>query len=133
MVSESDSTGFDLLRELAAGGVQTTSLRNVARQLGMSPSGLSKVLRGSRSQAATRRRLERWIVWNRARGEEPRVSPAEYAARVVVHGLPSHRQAHALSRLGDALAESFSRADVAAPDWLARLRAGVDDDAPPSE
>lgn len=132
MVSESDSAGFDVLRELAAGGVRNTSLRSVARQLGMSPSGLSKVLGGSRSQAATRRRLERWIVWNRARGEESRVPPAEYAARVVVHGLPSHRQADALSRLGEVLAESFSEAGVAVPDWLARLRAASDDDAPPS-
>lgn len=133
MVSESDSAGFDLLREIAAGGVRNTSLRNVARQLGMSPSGLSKVLGGSRSQAATRRRLERWIVWNRARGGEPRVPPAEYAARVLVHGLPSRRQPHALSLLAETLARSFSEAGVDVPDWLAQLRAADEDDAPPSE
>lgn len=71
MVSASDSAGFGFLRGLAAGGVRASSLRNVARQLGMRPSGLSRVLGGYRSEAATRRRRQRWIVRNRARRSVP--------------------------------------------------------------
>lgn len=129
MVSGSESAGFELLLRLTAQRVDGTSLRNVASELGMSPTGLSKLLGGSRSQTATRRRLERWVVWQRARDEVS--SPSEPAARVLVHGLPAALHPDALSRVAAVLATSYERAGVDAPEWMDRLRAPAD--APPSD
>lgn len=127
MVSESESAGFARLVRLAALRVEGTSLRSVASQLGLSPSGLSKVLGGSRSQAGTRRRLERWVVSQRARATEPPAQPVEESLRVLVHGLPSVLHPAVLSDLADAVAESYGRSGIAAPEWVATLRPSAGD------
>jgi transcriptional regulator with XRE-family HTH domain len=48
------------LRNAAALEVEATSLRSVAREIGMSPTGLKKFLNGTMPYAPTLRRLRRW-------------------------------------------------------------------------
>ena len=126
MVSESESAGFARLVRLAALRVEGSSLRSVAGELGLSPSGLSKLLGGSRSQAGTRRRLERWVVSQLASDAEPADEPAEESLRVLAHGLPSVLHPVLLAELADAVAESYGRSGVAAPGWVAALRTSAD-------
>jgi hypothetical protein len=127
MVSESDSAGFARLVRLAALRVEGTSLRSVAGELGLSPSGLSKLLGGSRSQAGTRRRLERWVVSQRAGTPDAPSPPAEESLRVLAHGLPSALHPPLLAELADAVAESYGRSGVDVPEWVAALRASAGD------
>lgn len=53
---------LERMREVLARRVEATSLRHVAREVGMSPTGVQKVLDGADSYSRTRRKLERWYV-----------------------------------------------------------------------
>lgn len=50
------------LRRAASRAVDASSLRAVAKSLGMSPSGLQKFLDGARPREATRRKLQLWYA-----------------------------------------------------------------------
>src|SRR3954464_6897027 len=54
------------LRSAAAARVQNTSLRGVAREIGMSPTGLKKFLFGTAPYSPTLRRLRKWYVHHAA-------------------------------------------------------------------
>jgi hypothetical protein len=68
-----------VLRDAVRRRVEQTSIRVVAEEIGMSPSGLHILLRGSRPHPATREKLVRWYVEQRdaqeTRGEP--VSPVD--------------------------------------------------------
>lgn len=122
MPSPTDQHAFENLLRIAADEVEATSLRNVARHLGMSPTGLQKVLDGTRTLPGTRRKLERWYVRERLHTpDEPEDDAAFYAARVLVQGIPPGRQDDVLADVGAALAESFASAGEPRPAWLDRL------------
>jgi hypothetical protein len=53
------------LRDAVRRRVEQTSIRAVAEEIGMSPSGLHVLLRGSRPHGATREKLVRWYVEQR--------------------------------------------------------------------
>ncbi|MCA1791645.1 MAG: hypothetical protein LC667_17875, partial [Thioalkalivibrio sp.] len=65
-MSERPQTTIDRLREAVTIRVQATSLRSVARQVGMSPSGLDKFLMGGMPYQKSRRKLFDWL--HRERG-----------------------------------------------------------------
>ncbi|HVH11557.1 MAG TPA: hypothetical protein VM759_00825, partial [Longimicrobium sp.] len=56
------NTTIKHLRETAAARVENTSLRSVAREIGMSPTGLKKFLLGTAPYSPTLRRLRNWYV-----------------------------------------------------------------------
>lgn len=49
------------LRSAAAARVEATSLRRTAREIGLSPTGLSKFLSGTKPYMKTLRKLRRWF------------------------------------------------------------------------
>lgn len=116
--SESAPTVAEI-RDAVAESVSSTSLRQVAREVGMAPSGLRKFLDGSRPYTATRRKLHRWYV------REGHTDTTPFAARsaldVVVADLPPRHRADALRGMLESLRERYGRAKEPVPEWLAQL------------
>src|SRR4051812_38775065 len=76
------------LRASASVRVGRSSLRSVAREIGMSPSGLKKFLRGASPSSPTLRRLQRWYVQHAtADGGDLGYSDASAALAVLTHDL----------------------------------------------
>jgi predicted transcriptional regulator len=74
------------IRAAATAMVERTSLREIARQIGMSPSGLDKFLNGTEPHRKIRRRLETWYTRVSAQvvGRQNVLSPESAAAAVRV-------------------------------------------------
>jgi hypothetical protein len=70
------------LRAFARSRVERTSLRQVAREVGMSPSGLDKFLAGAMPYRKTRRKLEAWYTRGAAFDVDDEPSPETVAVAV---------------------------------------------------
>lgn len=115
---------LERLREAVAGGVEATSLRQVARAVGMSPSGLQKFLDGATPYSGTRRKLERWYVRESAvtYGAELGGGTALAALRVLTQDLPAHSEQHALEEILASLEHAHRVAHRSMPGWLREVR-----------
>jgi transcriptional regulator with XRE-family HTH domain len=112
------------LRERLALRIEETSLRQVARELGMSPSGLQKVLEGGQPYGKTTRKLAGWYIRDQSRyGGTVTAAAAAAALNVLLQDLPPARRHAGQRRLVELLGELHDRP----PDWLAELRASLRD------
>lgn len=112
---------LDRIRALLTLRVEGASLRQVARDVGMSPSGLQKLLDGSEPYTPTRRKLERWYV--RESGRAYGVLDTETAAAAIellLQDLPLHARPTAADRVRALLDELYS-AIGKRPRWLDHL------------
>src|SRR6476661_8499936 len=76
------------IREVASARVQATSLRRVAREIGMSPTGLRKFLDGTEPYTPTLHRLRVWYVRYAATpADEVAKEEASAALAVLTHDL----------------------------------------------
>jgi hypothetical protein len=110
------------LREAVAARAEATSLRRVAREIGVSPSGLHYFLRGGSPYSPTRHKLERWYV---------REAPAPYeglsagAVRALlsamVQDLPPSARRPAMDAILAATAAAYRARGVVPPGWLTTL------------
>lgn len=113
----------DRMREALAARVEATSLRHVAREVGMSPTGLQKVLGGADSYSRTRRKLERWYVREAARyGGGLDAAAVSAALRVAVQDLTPARRGETLDRLLAELEAGYTGDGRPPPPWLAEVR-----------
>jgi len=123
-MSERPLTSLERLRETVALRVEATSLRAVARQVGMSPSGLEKFLSGGTPYSRSRQKLQDW--WERE-GSRPHseVSPEgiEVAVGALVRDLPAEFRAEAIQRLIRALRDVYREQETVCPQWLDVLTA----------
>ncbi|MGQ0560631.1 MAG: hypothetical protein ACT443_02005 [Gemmatimonadota bacterium] len=111
------------LRDVVAARVEAESLRRVARQVGMSPSGLQKFLDGASPYSATRQRLERWYVRETATYRAAVSEDSALAAlAILIRDLPASERPHALSILLTAIEDAY-REQKRRPPWLRALRA----------
>ncbi|MBI4545050.1 MAG: hypothetical protein HY703_07645 [Gemmatimonadetes bacterium] len=123
MPAAREETPLERLRLAVAARVEARSLRQVARDVGMSPTGLQKFLAGSRPYSATRRKLERWYVRESAHyGGELGAGSALAALRVLVQDWPARRQAGVIAKLLDALEQAHGEERRSAPPWLLEVR-----------
>lgn len=116
-----DPAGVPLkrVREMLALRAEETSLRQVAREVGMSPSGLQKLLDGSHPYSATSRKLSRWYVRESSRyGGELSAGSAAAALSVLLQDLAPSARDTGMRRLLDLLAELYP----SPPEWLVELR-----------
>lgn len=114
---------IERMREALAARVEATSLRQVAREVGMSPTGLQKVLEGADSYSRTRRKLERWYVRETARyGGGLDAAAVTAALSVAVHDLPPARRRDTLELLITALENGYAAAGEHPPQWLPEVR-----------
>lgn len=82
----SDGFGMAAVLKAVRERVEATSIRAVAEELGMSPSGLHVLLRGSKPRTATRRKLLDWYAEVRSRSKTARtdVPPEDVDAAVTL-------------------------------------------------
>ena len=111
------------MREIAAARVENTSLRQVAREMGMSPTGLKKFLDGTSPYAPTVRRLRNWYV--RYAATQPsgvELEDASAAVSVLVHDLNVESRRWAALQVLEAVGSGYARNGKPRPAWLAELR-----------
>lgn len=110
------------LREAVTIRVQATSLRSVARQVGMSPSGLDKFLSGAMPYQKSRRRLFDWLHRERNNlGADLTVDGIAAALGSLVRDLPPARRGHALDTLLGTLRGLYNEHTETSPPWLAEI------------
>ena len=128
------------LREAVTIRVQATSLRSVARQVGMSPSGLDKFLAGGMPYQKSRRKLFDWLHRERNNlGADLTVDGIAAALGSLVRDLPPDRRETALHTLLHTLTSLYGEHAETAPAWLAEITrkaaegsAFPEDEVPPS-
>ncbi len=121
---ERSSSTLVRLRETVAIRVQATSLRAVARQVGMSPTGLEKFLSGGTPYSRSRAKLQEW--WDRE-GARPRADITTEGIAVaigaLVRDLPPEEREPAVRALVLTLLETYGAGGAGAPSWLRELSA----------
>ncbi|HEX8691694.1 MAG TPA: hypothetical protein VF746_04690 [Longimicrobium sp.] len=133
-MTQRPSTSLERLRESVALRVQATSLRAVARQVGMSAAGLEKFIAGGIPYSRSRQKLQDW--WARE-GQRPRsdmtTEGVEIAIGALVRDLPPDRRGPAMMGLVRSLRGSYELQGGLCPPWLEELceRWAPADDAPP--
>ena len=94
MVSGQESVSH--LRAAVSYSVSATSLRHVAREVGMSPTGLQKFLSGAQPFSKTRKKLALWYARS---GQAPDRHSALAALEVLVQDLPPAERQEAMERI----------------------------------
>ena len=113
---------LDRLRDAIQSRVQESSLRAVAREVGMSPSGLQKFLAGGIPYQKSRRKLFEWLQREREpEVEEPPFHGVPRSLAELVRELPYERRDPALAALVETLRTLYDTHGAAAPEWLSRL------------
>lgn len=116
---------LDRLREAVGERVQASSLRAVARQVGMSPSGLHKFLSGGVPYQKSRRKLFEWLQHEEAGDAgEGDTGGVEGTLAGLVRDLPFERREAALTALVDTLRSLYETHGGEAPAWLGELEEG---------
>jgi hypothetical protein len=100
-------------RELA-----TVSLREAARQIGVSPNALRNFVRGAEPRQMTRHRLERWLAERPGAAAGPSLSTFVRLLENITPDLP-RRDAAVLGReMSELLLDAYRRRQLAAPRWV---------------
>jgi hypothetical protein len=100
-------------RELAA-----ISLREAARQIGLSPNALRNFVRGAEPRATTRHRLERWLADRPGAAPGPSLSNFVQLLENITPDLPA-REAAALGReMSELLLDAYRRRQIPPPRWV---------------
>lgn len=125
------SAKIERFREAVRTMAENTSLRKVAKEIGMSASGLKKFLEGAAPYSPTMRRLHRWYVQHAGVQHDWLELPeADAALRVLVHELtPDSRRATA-ERMVECLRRGYEESGKSAPGWLADLGARPSEQTP---
>ncbi|MBW3572749.1 MAG: hypothetical protein KY467_16765 [Gemmatimonadetes bacterium] len=121
-MTDRPQTSISRLREAVTIRVQATSLRSVARQVGMSPSGLDKFLAGGMPYQKSRRKLFDWLHRERHNlGADLTVDGIAAALGSLVRDLPPDRREQALLALLGTLRDLYATHAETAPSWLAEI------------
>lgn len=119
---------IDRLRNAIILRVQATSLRAVARQVGMSPSGLDKFLCGGTPYTKSRRKLFDWLQRERHNLHSDLTADGMAAALgALVRDLPPERREGALHSLLGTLFDVYDSHSDSAPPWLGELARKAED------
>jgi hypothetical protein len=119
------------LRETAAARVENTSLRSVAREIGMSPTGLKKFLQGTAPYSPTLRRLRSWYVQYAAvQSGNVGLEDATAALNVLVHDLAPDPRIDTARCLLECVGRGYDQSGKARPSWMAELQSRAVTDPP---
>jgi hypothetical protein len=129
------SAAVEHLRGSVAAHVEKTSLRRVARAIGMSATGLKKFLEGADPYGPTLQRLRTWYVkYAAVPGGHLGLEDASAAMNVLLADLAPEARHRMAGQVIDALAHGYDRTDRDSPAWLSDLRARyAEDKAGPAE
>lgn len=110
------------LRETAQSRVDNTSLRSVAREIGMSPTGLKKFLQGTAPYSPTLRRLRNWYVQYAAvQSGNVHEQDAAAALGILVHDLSPDPRRQTAACLLDCVGRGYDQNGKARPEWVSVL------------
>ena len=124
MTPEPREATVDYLRGMLAERVEATSLRRVAREVGMSPTGLKKFLLGTAPYSPTLRRLRKWYLHHAAVPTGMLVrDDAKIALDVLTYDVTPAYRGETVAALLDRLTEGYLRSGKPQPGWIAELRA----------
>ncbi len=132
MAARSRGIPIARLREAVERWVEQTSLRQAARETGMSPTGLRKVLGGSRVHASTERKLLTWYLRHVAQhgnGGALDEAAAAAALALLTEELPPAPRRTVVSTFLRLVEGGYRDSGLVPPDWVEALR----DRAPPGE
>lgn len=115
MVEEAEITA---MREAAARNVDQYGLRRIARQIGMSPSGLKKFLKGAAPYRKTLHKVSEWSA--RAAVEDTR-SPRDVLVDELVETVPEGARDHAREQIVRILEQAFRWPMKVSPDGKSRV------------
>jgi AcrR family transcriptional regulator len=119
----SEGGRLERMRDALTARVEATSLRQVAREVGMSPTGLQKVLDGADSYSRTRRKLELWYIREKAQDSGTlSAEPVLAALRVLAQDLPTARRRELLSRMLEGIEDVYVDAAIDRPDWIREVK-----------
>jgi hypothetical protein len=111
----SDESEWERYRRAVRDAVARSTLRGVALQVGMSPTGLQKFLDGANPYGKTRERLRFWY-FREAGFSTYAVEDAAYILRRLVGTLPAPD--HGVAGVLDAVEAAYQRAGMMAPEWV---------------
>lgn len=110
-----------LLRTAVERQLTNISLRQAAREIGLSPNALRNFVRGAEPRTTTRHRLERWLASRGAPAGGPSLSAFVRLIEDVTPDLPP-REARALGReMSQLLIDAYQRQHHPAPRWVREL------------
>lgn len=127
MPTYSGRVPLDRLREAVEDSVAASSLRGVAREVGMSPSGLQKFRDGATPYSSTRRKLEHWFMREAARREPADDAvPVLAALQLLTSGLPESERVRVAAQLIDEVESAYRARRLSAPPWIGAVRARLE-------
>lgn len=118
----------EAIREAVKLAIEASSLRKVARAVGMSPMGLKHFAAGTDPYSATFRKLLAWYAVYRAEAGGFSVETARGALEVLTDGIPESGRARVKAALIDDVSKFHAEFRTRPPAWLAALRADVADE-----
>lgn len=119
-MNSSQTASLELLRTAVRARIESMSLRHVAGEVGMSPTGLSGFLHGRPPRRQTHHRLTAWYVRTQAAEAEPfavDAITARSALALLVHHLPAPERERALVAMLGVLQDASRRIGVRPPGW----------------
>jgi hypothetical protein len=114
-----EASEYERYRRAVRDAIACSTLRAVARKMGMSPSGLQKFLDGSLPYGKTKERLRFWY-FREAGFSSYAVEDAAYILRRLVGTLPAPD--HGVAGVLDAVEAAYRRAGMLAPEWVRLVR-----------
>lgn len=97
------------------------SLRQAAREIGLSPNALKNILAGAEPRRATRVRLERWLQSRPAAGSGPSLQRFLNLLGALTPDLPAAETEAIARHLTDDLLQAYDRVRVPPPRWVREL------------
>jgi hypothetical protein len=124
-ISSSREATVDYLRGILIERVEVTSLRRVARELGMSPTGLKKFLLGTSPYSPTLRRLRHWYLHHSAGTATALLNEkdARICLDVLTYEITPTARERTVSAILDAVSVGYFRSGKPRPSWIEDLRA----------
>ena len=125
MPSPSLAASIEALRQAARLYVDATSLRNAAREIGMSPTGLRGFIDGADPYLKTKRRLTEWYVRElESRHAELTTESAGVALSLLLKHYPPARRGDVTAEVLVVLERWCRATETPRPAWLGELQEG---------
>jgi hypothetical protein len=117
---------FRQIREALREAVERTSLRGVARELSMSPTGLRGLIDGAAPYVKTQQKVRIWLAsYDRdVHGDLPTSTVAGVLRRLLWR-VPGQSRSGAEVRVLNGFEEAFRFGGVEVPAWVAEIRQGL--------
>ena len=108
----------DQIRRAAAARVETTALREVAREVGITPMGLRYFINGGEPRTKTRQKLETWYLSQVRAADLNAEEAVDVALEVLLSGVPEGQRQTAVERCRNFYADLYRELRLPAPGWL---------------